>query len=297
MLEEIVDFLSLEDQGDTLLQQVTFLNHPDCCHQCKRPGHLLKDCTNLPHFRTDTRIRLNSSQASVAPADSLGEDLPPEVSAPLDVPLPSGAVLLEHDSIQVRSAPNSVHPVGLPRDVDVASIPIMDVPESNSSFLTAPELLGLNTEQAGDLDCLPTSPLLPVLRIRTTRTVGPILEPSGLDNSFIPEIQNPVTTAPSNSRPQLSLNPVSPGHSSQGNSAGSKRWADYSSDSDGGDPAARHSLGGGRLVLSPHLVTSTVHQRERSPDSSHLDAPRFSIKAAAHHTRRPGRGASRKGKH
>ncbi|CAM6089405.1 unnamed protein product [Calypogeia fissa] len=62
MSEDLIDFLSLEDNGNTLLQQVTFLNHPDCCHRCKRQGHQMKDCNNESHFRRDSQSRLTLQQ-------------------------------------------------------------------------------------------------------------------------------------------------------------------------------------------------------------------------------------------
>ncbi|CAM6100780.1 unnamed protein product [Calypogeia fissa] len=74
MLEDIIDFLSLDDQGDVLLQQVTFLNHPDCCHNCKRPGHLMKECTDPSHFRNDSRNRLNQPFPPVALAGDSAAD-------------------------------------------------------------------------------------------------------------------------------------------------------------------------------------------------------------------------------
>ncbi|CAM6098666.1 unnamed protein product [Calypogeia fissa] len=244
MPEDIIDFLSLDDHGDTLLQQVTFLNHPDCCHQCKRPGHLLKDCTNPPHFRNDARNRLNTSVPQTAPVGSPVADSQPV--GPRPAPLEETAPVLAKE-------------VALP------------VPLRQINSPTLPVNLHIRTS-------------LPEMQHRNDITVEDLPNPEiAFNHVLVPELL-----------PEVSPKPLSPGLSSQGHSAGSKRWADYSLDLDGGAALSTHSPGGGRIVLSPHVRNSSERQRDRSPESGHCDGPRFGIKNAARHSKRAGRGAGKR---
>ncbi|CAM6086266.1 unnamed protein product [Calypogeia fissa] len=176
MSEDLIDFLSLEDNGDTLLQQVTFLNHPDCCHRCKRQGHLMKDCTNEPHFRHDSQSRPNLQQAGTdieeAPAVLLHPVVPPvgSLHQPQDLSAsPFVADPLVRSPAAVTGDTDCPPPVG-------NTVPISNLPAV--SPLIPPNLIPSDSitmevecfdDDPGRAPLSVTSPSLPDhLRIRTT---------------------------------------------------------------------------------------------------------------------------------
>ncbi|CAM6127427.1 unnamed protein product [Calypogeia fissa] len=285
MQEEIIDFLSLDDQGDTLLQQVTFLNHPQCCHNCKKPGHMMKDCTNPPHFRNDMRGRFNPPQSPLTPVGSPVVDSQEPASqpdsGPLVEPVPADGTTPIAAPFQVCPNVNSAIPF----------VPTSVVPTLNISVLGPTEESLLGDGHISDFSVPPVH--LPIRTTRSVVSIQNIHNPEELANPD-PVIQSPILADADLIR--VSPKPLSPGLSSQGNSAGSKRWADYSSDSDDRADPSTNSPGGSRSVLSPHRNISADHQCERSPTSIHRYSQRFSIKAAARHSKRSGRGAGRRGK-
>ncbi|CAM6119198.1 unnamed protein product [Calypogeia fissa] len=113
--------------------------------------------------------------------------------------------------------------------------------------------LGPTVDGVGVVDPLSSPNLLANLRIRTPRSMLPVptlLALEDLSNTIVPDqsiAQAIDCSTGTNSKP------LSPRLSSQDHSAGSKRWADYSSDLDSGPDPALNSLGGSRVVLSPQF--------------------------------------------
>ncbi|CAM6099351.1 unnamed protein product [Calypogeia fissa] len=212
MLEEIVDFLSLDDQGNILLQQVSFLNHPNCCHRCKRPGHLMKDCANQAHFRNDSRFRTGPSLPS---ADNAEEAPPP--SSPILVPAPSeapgpdvngvspGGPNQGLNSFSAETQHNSTLDTNPTASHAAGSVP-------NSPVLGNAGVVGLDADPLCVLNSrLPTSPSLPAnLRIRTARTVQHTTVPtdpgqSTTDHNLTPSPSIPAVGHPMSSPPMYPL--------------------------------------------------------------------------------------------
>ncbi|CAM6085019.1 unnamed protein product [Calypogeia fissa] len=84
--------------------------------------------------------------------------------------------------------------------------------------------------------------------------------------------------------------------SNQGNSLGSKKWADYSLDSENELETLSHTPGGSRLVVLPHQLTIEPRQRDRSVSPSRRESQRINLKSAARQSRRSGRGGGRRGR-
>ncbi|CAM6127978.1 unnamed protein product [Calypogeia fissa] len=292
MSEDLIDFLSLEDNGDTLLQQVTFLNHPNCCHRCKRQGHQMKDCSNEPHFRRDSQSRLTLQQTStdteeaaiVPPQDATPPVIPPQQGSPPQV-LTARLPQFDHavrDSNTNTADIDSTPPVRITVPISniIASKPLFSPPSVEDPVVaTSLEDRVLLLDPSSDLaQQSTTSPTLPIhLCIRTSS--GPVnagMSPPrsafflGSEVPPQPPLKSPVPESSRMADPLLHPPGISP--SNHGNSSGSKRWADYSLDSENELETLSHTPGGSRLVISPHQLTVEPRQRDRSISPSRCDS-------------------------
>ncbi|CAM6114123.1 unnamed protein product [Calypogeia fissa] len=231
--------------------------------------------------------------AQKTPAGSPVADSQPEEPRP-DSNGGTAPVHADEDAVPVSLLQVLHAPISLNHAVFDGSVVTHQVASGTGAVLqTSPKENVLEPEAVSELAVLP---LLPVnLRIRTSLPENPQRTDTNNEDLSNPDIAFHQVIVPE-CLPGNSNIPLSPGPSSQGHSAGSKQWADYSSDSDGGAASPIHSPGGGRLVLSPHFHASAERQRDRSPEFGHRKGPRFNIKNAARHLKRAGRGAGRRGK-
>ncbi|CAM6113125.1 unnamed protein product [Calypogeia fissa] len=268
---------------------------------------MLKDCINEPHFKRDSFSRVNPQRTSDdSPIDLSQPVVPPvEVLQPVSLTRPSTANPAAADPlVRISVAANL--------GTDLPSFERVTVPDPNSTGVksvsadTYPVILDdqvlLVDTSLGPAPQAITSPSLPAhLRIRTVlqpEAQSIIPEPFHTTNllelptqlpttSFLPEPSHPVHS-PVHSTGQSPLN--------QGNSSGSKRWADYSSDCDTEPPLPSHSPGGSRLVLSPHQLTTDARQRDHSLSPYRRESECIKLKSAARQARRSGNLGNRRGR-
>ncbi|CAM6103277.1 unnamed protein product [Calypogeia fissa] len=267
MTEEPADFLALEDHGDTLLQKVTFLNHPDVCHRCKRTDHLLRDCNFPPHFRKEVQHRLSPSRHRPVAASHqthLRQEDGPQIA----------------NGVQFEEHGNSQSDLNIPI-LQTGLVPPAEVSVAVDEQLGAP--LGdqnIAMEPPADVPPLPVH-----LRIRTSS-----LSKGGPVEGLPVELVSPTVSIP-DVPGELMIDltchsPLAPAEIEH-----LPRWADYSSASD--TEVQRHSQlldpehgkskdTTGRKVLSPPMHNhNSQRQRDRSPNSHRRSQPRFNPKAAA----------------
>ncbi|CAM6120710.1 unnamed protein product [Calypogeia fissa] len=267
MTEETADFLALEDHGDTLLQKVTFLNHPDVCHRCKRTDHLLMDCNFPPHFRKEVQHRLSPSRHRPVAASHqthLRQQDGPQIA--------NGVQFKEHGNSQ--------------SDLNIPILQTGPVPPAEVSVVVDEPLGAPLGDQNIAMEPPADVPPLPVhlrVRISSLSKGGPV---EGLPVELVsPTVSIP--DVPGELMIDLTCHsPLAPAEIEH-----LPRWADYSSASD--TEVQRHSQlldpehgkskdTTGRKVLSPLMHNhNSQRQRDRSPNSHRRSQPRFNPKAAA----------------
>ncbi|CAM6090059.1 unnamed protein product [Calypogeia fissa] len=264
-------------------------------------GAPTKDCTNEPHFRRDSQSRPNLQQAGT---DS--EEAPTVLLHPVVPPVGSLHQPQDHLASPCVADPLVRSPAAVTGDTDCPPPAGNTVPISNLhavSPLIPPNLTPSDsiTMEVERLDDDPghalvsvTSPSLPDhLRIRTTPwPTNSLPAPNLVANSLDKEVRisPPLTSLSTVPTPLIDPLIHSPGNSptNHGNSSGSKRWADYSSDSENEIETLSHTPGGSRLVISPHQLTAETRHRERSLSPYKRDSHRINLKSAARQARRTG---------
>ncbi|CAM6101642.1 unnamed protein product [Calypogeia fissa] len=275
MDEDPADFLSLDDNDDTLLQKVTFLNHPDCCYRCKRTDHALVDCKFPAHFPHDAKSRYSPPLARRSVAGSP----PPEDSprpASEAAPIPTCGLDSTRESLPAHATEQVYGDVS-------TGIPSFSNP--GGGVLDTRDQAGGTLEYTSDLQ-------LPVhLRVRTSTPVRTV---SGVD---LPALGVDVLVAPCNG-PAVEGDSIPGGiemeFSPLCTKDGANRWADYSSASDSEihrhhstqaeHPAHHPTASRGRMILLPPLAhNSSARQRDHSPSRHRRGPKRFNPKVAARH--------------
>lgn len=199
------DFLILKGTQHSLIQKVVFLNHPQGCHCCKRLGHTSDVCPNPPHF------------PNFRPP-------PPIIPRPWRPASPSisrAAAPITHPSSPLQAPID--HPTPRPSTSETVSIN----PDLSSPHIIGP--ISSASDTVEDLSPAPfsssfASPLSPTasstrVPLDFTSTSSIPFQPAIVDNSIASALAKRPTSEPSKSR----------------------RWADYSSDSDTDSTSCRSS--------------------------------------------------------
>ncbi|CAM6115339.1 unnamed protein product [Calypogeia fissa] len=263
MDEEPADFLSLDDNDDTLLQKVMFLNHPDCCYRCKRTDHALVDCKFPPHFPHDAKSRYSTPPPPPPPLTrrSVSGSPPPEdLARPLHAAVPFPDIDLD--------SPCEAVPAQATEQVNGNLSPGLQTIADHGGYpLDNRDLDGCTVDLESDLQ-LPGH-----LRVHTSTPVRAV-SGGNLPTLFI-DVPASLRACPGVVRDDI------PGELETASSplcskAGANRWADYSSASDS-EIRRHHSFyeehslqrskaPRGRMILSPPLPhTSPARQRDHSP--------------------------------
>ncbi|CAM6089989.1 unnamed protein product [Calypogeia fissa] len=269
----------------------------------------MKDCINEPHFRRDNQSRVNTRSTAVDedPPVTLTQSVVPPVEV-------LHSVLLIRPSAESPAPTDTLVRIAVPADLgtNISSLNHTIVTSSNVTGVT-PLSVDINPDtldeqslpvdsSLGHVSQTNTSPSLPVhLCIRTANPLeAPMMLPEPFDTANNLELltQQPPTSFLTEQPQFVDSSLLSPAHSpsNQGNSSGSKRWADYSLDSGIELPLPSHSPGGSRLVISPHQLVTSTQQRDRSLSPYKRESQRINLKSAARQARRSGNGGNRRGR-